>query len=123
MCKMSSWKRIVSMAGLSMSAALLGVACTAEVADSTPSLDLPAPAEVTEDAESALTLLPPDRDERDFPWRRDGSCGQQCFDAYWRCLRFVHGNFLTPRLSSHLVRQCNREYSRCTSDCYGLYRR
>jgi hypothetical protein len=105
------------MVGLSMSAALLGVACTADAEDSTPSLDLLAPAEMTEEAESALTLLPPDRDELDFPWNRDRSCGQQCFDEYFRCLRESYGGYLSPHLSPYRVRRCNREYYRCTSDC------
>lgn len=118
---MSAWKKIASMFALAASTALLGAACTAEVGDTTEPLDPATQVEGTDEAESALTIDPADRD-RDRDWDRDHGnrfrCERYCQREYRECrARFDHDD-LRDRHHDGRGRFCRHRYEHCISQCH-----
>jgi hypothetical protein len=108
---MSSWKKIATMFALSASTVLLGAACTAEVEDTTEPVDPAAPMEVTEEAESELSIDQPDFDRDHF----GRGCYRRCLREYRECRdRFDH--FDRDRHDGR-ERFCRRRYERCLDRC------
>jgi hypothetical protein len=99
---MSSWKNIAAMFGLSVSAALFGAACTAEVGDAAEPLNPQAQVEVTEEAESELSLNQPDLAVLE--------CYRQCYMEYRSCLDKGYPNS-----------SCDEEHQGCARSCGGEF--
>jgi hypothetical protein len=99
---MRAWTKIVCLLASSACAALLGVACTADPADTT------APAELTEQAAPAEDATSP----AIVPIRGRERCEVECRERFDRCLR--EGG---ERDRGERERRCVRERDECTLHC------
>jgi hypothetical protein len=108
---MSSWKKITSTFVLSMSAALLGAACVAQTEEATGSQDPTEQAEVTEAADSEISIAQP------FPdWGRRYQCERYCRQEFQEC-RHDYGWDRDPDWDHGRGRHCRYRFERCLDSC------
>jgi hypothetical protein len=99
---MSAWKKIAVVCGLSLTAALFGVACTAEVEEAAD------PVEMSEDLSAADAPADAPLAESSALTSEDSRCERGCYREYRRCER-VHNRYERER--------CWRRYRRCLDIC------